>query len=94
MNKQISAEEMKNIASIVTGDKAAVDKAFAEGLHIAGERFVLTKNDEGSLYARKVRRDCTILDGHTCCLVATNYLTQLFTRVARVLLSPSRSRPS
>lgn len=50
---------MKNIAGIVTGDKAAVDKAFAEGIHIAGERFVLTKNDEGSLYARKVRCDKT-----------------------------------
>lgn len=45
---------MKNIASIVTGDQAAIDKAYAEGLHIAGERFVLTKTDEGSLYARKV----------------------------------------
>lgn len=46
---------MKNIASIVSGDQGAVDKAFAEGLHVAGERFVLTKNDDGSVYARKVR---------------------------------------
>lgn len=48
---------MKNIASIVSGNQAAIDKAFAEGLHVAGERFVLTKNDEGSVYARKVRQD-------------------------------------
>lgn len=54
-NQQIAADEMKNIAAIVTGDQAAIDKAYAEGLHVAGERFVLTKTDEGSLYARKVR---------------------------------------
>lgn len=45
---------MKNIASIVTGNQAAIDKAYAEGIHVAGERFVLTKTDEGSVYARKV----------------------------------------
>lgn len=45
---------MKNIASLVTGEKAAIDKAFAEGLHIAGERYVLAKAEEGSVYARKV----------------------------------------
>lgn len=52
--RQISAEEMKNLASIVTGDQAAIDKAFAEGLHIAGERYVLAKAEDGSVYARKV----------------------------------------
>lgn len=45
---------MKNIASIVTGNQASIDKAYAEGLYVAGERFVLTKTDEGSFYARKV----------------------------------------
>lgn len=45
---------MKNLASIVTGDQAAIDKAFAEGLHIAGERYVLAKAEDGSVYARKV----------------------------------------
>lgn len=45
---------MKNIASIVTGDQAAIDKAYGEGIHVAGERFVLTKAEEGSAYARKV----------------------------------------
>lgn len=45
---------MKNIASLVTGEQAAIDKAFAEGLHIAGERYVLAKAEDGSVYARKV----------------------------------------
>lgn len=52
--QQIAADEMKNIASLVTGEQAAIDKAFAEGLHIAGERYVLAKAEEGSVYARKV----------------------------------------
>lgn len=47
---------MKNIASIVTNNQAAIDKAFAEGLHIAGERYVLAKAEDGSIYARKVCR--------------------------------------
>ncbi|PSS00626.1 profilin [Coniella lustricola] len=56
----ISAEEMKNISGIVSGNQAAVDKAFAEGLYVAGERYVLTKNDEGSVYARKGREGLVI----------------------------------
>ncbi|KAF3767885.1 Profilin/allergen [Cryphonectria parasitica EP155] len=65
----ISAAEMKNIASIVSGDQAAVDKAFAEGLHVAGERFVLTKNDEGSVYARKGREGICISKSKQAILV-------------------------
>lgn len=39
---------------IVTGLKGSYDKLYAEGLHIAGEKFVLTKAEDRSLYARKV----------------------------------------
>lgn len=52
--KQISAEEMKNLADITKGVSAAVDKAHAEGIHVAGERFVVTRIDEGNIYARQV----------------------------------------
>lgn len=45
---------MKAIASIVSKDQAAIDKAYAEGLYIAGVRYVLTKVDEGDVYARAV----------------------------------------
>lgn len=46
---------MKIIASILTGDGAAKDKAFGEGLYIAGNRYVLAKaDDEEGLYARSV----------------------------------------
>jgi profilin len=44
---------MKNIADVVSGEGGAKDKAFAEGIHIAGERFVLVERD-GSFYGRKV----------------------------------------
>lgn len=46
---------MKAISSIVSEDKAAIDKAFGEGLYIGGERYVLTRVEGRSLYARAVR---------------------------------------
>jgi profilin len=39
---------------VVTGLSGKPDKLYAEGLHIAGERYVLTKAEDRSLYARKV----------------------------------------
>ncbi|KAJ4423711.1 profilin, required for normal timing of actin polymerization in response to thermal stress [Gnomoniopsis sp. IMI 355080] len=65
----ISAEEMKNLASIVTGEQAAIDKAFAEGLHIAGERYVLAKAEDGSAYARKGREGIAIAKSKQAILV-------------------------
>ena len=51
--EQISAEEMKSIANILSGDQAAIDKAHAEGIHVAGERFVLIGGHlEGNIYGR------------------------------------------
>ena len=47
---------MKAISAIVGGDKAAKDKAFAEGLYIAGERYVMARAEDRSIYARSVRR--------------------------------------
>lgn len=46
---------MKAISLIVTDDSSAKDKAFAEGLYIAGERYVVARADEGQVYARSVR---------------------------------------
>lgn len=39
---------------VVAGLSGKLDKLYAEGLHVAGERYVLTKAEERSLYARKV----------------------------------------
>lgn len=45
---------MKHLADILNQAAGAEDKAFAEGLFINGDRYVLTKVDGRSLYARKV----------------------------------------
>ncbi|OHW97206.1 profilin [Colletotrichum incanum] len=49
----LSATEMKVIADIVKGDVAVKDKAFADGLFIGGERYVMARAEEGAIYARK-----------------------------------------
>jgi profilin len=46
---------MKVISSIVSGDSAARDKAYGDGLYLAGERYVMTKAEDRSIYARSVR---------------------------------------
>ena len=52
---QLKPEEMKLISSIVAGDSTAKDKAFAEGLYVGGERFVMARAEDRSIYARAVR---------------------------------------
>ncbi|RCI09814.1 hypothetical protein L249_4173 [Ophiocordyceps polyrhachis-furcata BCC 54312] len=44
--------EMKAIASIASGDAAAKDKAYSDGLFIAGDRYVVARADDGNIYAR------------------------------------------
>lgn len=39
---------------VVTGLGGNPDKLYSDGLHVGGERFVLTKAEDRSLYARKV----------------------------------------
>jgi profilin len=39
---------------VITGLGGKPDKLYADGLHVAGERYVLTKVEDRSLYARKV----------------------------------------
>jgi hypothetical protein len=38
----------------VTGLSGKPEKLYSDGLHVGGERFVLTKAEDRSLYARKV----------------------------------------
>ncbi|CAM1511345.1 Fc.00g088580.m01.CDS01 [Cosmosporella sp. VM-42] len=52
---QLKPEEMKVISAIVGGDAGAKDKAYADGLYIAGSRYVMTKAEDRSLYARSGR---------------------------------------
>lgn len=50
---------MKAIASIVNGDAGAKDKAFADGLYIAGSRYVMARAEDRSIYARQVCGKCS-----------------------------------
>lgn len=50
---------MKVISSIVSGDAAAKDKAFGDGLYVAGDRYVLARAEDQTAYARSV---CYLVD--------------------------------
>jgi argininosuccinate lyase len=58
--KQIQPTELKNIVNILAAaadekaDQTAVATAQAEGIHVAGERYVVARIDGRSIYARKV----------------------------------------
>ncbi|KAH6688009.1 profilin [Plectosphaerella plurivora] len=56
----VSAAEMKVIADIVTDKPGAKDKAFGDGLYVAGERFVMARAEDGTVYARKGREGIAI----------------------------------
>ncbi|POS81181.1 profilin [Diaporthe helianthi] len=66
----LSAEEMKSLAGITKGESAAVDKAHAEGVYVAGERFVVTRIDDGSIYARQGRTGIAVSTSKQAILVA------------------------
>jgi profilin len=51
---------------IVAGLSGTVDKLYAEGLHVADERYVLTKAEGRSLYARKVRYPLVFVSKMMC----------------------------
>ena len=47
---------MKALSNILKGADGAVDKAYAEGFYVGGERYVVTTLEPNrSVYARKVR---------------------------------------
>ncbi|KND93107.1 Profilin, partial [Tolypocladium ophioglossoides CBS 100239] len=52
---QLKPDEMKAISAIVNGDVAAKDKAFADGLYVAGSRYVMARAEDRSIYARSGR---------------------------------------
>jgi len=63
----VSATEMQEV---VTGLSGKPDKLYAEGLHVAGERYVLTKAEDRSLYARKGREGVVIVKTTQAILIA------------------------
>jgi hypothetical protein len=59
--QQIRSYELKEIAKILEAaespaeDQSAVATAQAEGIHVAGERYVVARIEERTIYARSVR---------------------------------------
>ncbi|KAI1766211.1 Profilin/allergen [Hypoxylon sp. FL1150] len=51
----IKPEEMKNLVAILTQSSGAADKALADGVHVAGERYVVFRIEDRSLYGRQGR---------------------------------------
>jgi len=58
------------IREVVSGLSGNVDKLYAEGLHVANERYVLTKAEDRSLYARKGREGVVIVKTTQAILIA------------------------
>jgi len=63
----VSPSEMQEVVAGLSGKP---DKLYAEGLHVAGERYVLTKAEDRSLYARKGREGVVIVKTTQAILIA------------------------
>ncbi|KAF2153731.1 profilin [Myriangium duriaei CBS 260.36] len=59
----VSAAEMKEIVNAYKdkGDAAGVKQVQSSGLHVSGERFVVIKADERSLYGKKGKEGIVIV---------------------------------
>jgi profilin len=57
---ELKPAELKAISAIVSGDQSAKDKAFGEGLYVAGERFVMARAEDRSIYARSGREGLAV----------------------------------
>lgn len=63
----VSPQEMQEV---VTGLSGKPEKLYSDGLHVGGERFVLTKAEDRSLYARKGREGIVIVKTTQAILIA------------------------
>ncbi|KAJ9138890.1 hypothetical protein NKR23_g8162 [Pleurostoma richardsiae] len=72
----IKPEEMKALVDILSGSQAAVDKAHAEGIHIAGERYVVTRIEDRSIYARSGRTGIAVAKTKQAVLIGHHGETQ------------------
>ena len=66
---------------VVSGLSGNVDKLYAEGLHVAGERYVLTKAEDRSLYARKVGILLICVETSLVSLYSLPYTAKSFTEI-------------
>jgi len=65
----VSPEEMKEVVATLAGGDA-VGKAFGNGLHVAGEKFFVTKAEGRSIYGRKEKEGIVICKTNQAILIA------------------------
>ncbi|KAI0013123.1 profilin [Xylariaceae sp. FL0662B] len=51
----VQPAEMKTLISILNATGDAIDKAHADGVYVAGERYVVTRIEDRSIYGRQGR---------------------------------------
>ncbi|GIZ37840.1 hypothetical protein CKM354_000127200 [Cercospora kikuchii] len=70
----VKPEEMQAVVAAYKdkGDEQGVKKVQSEGLHIAGERFVVIKADDRSIYGKKGREGVVIVKT-TQAILVTHY---------------------
>ncbi|ELR03643.1 profilin, required for normal timing of actin polymerization in response to thermal stress [Pseudogymnoascus destructans] len=68
---EVKPEEMQNIVAALAGG-AAADKLWTEGLHVAGERFVVFKVEGRSIYGRK-GKDGIVIAKTTQAIIVSHY---------------------
>ncbi|KAL1850839.1 profilin, required for normal timing of actin polymerization in response to thermal stress [Paecilomyces lecythidis] len=74
---QLKPEEMKVLSAILSGDAAAKDKAFADGLYIAGNQFVMARAEDRSIYGRSGRAGVAIAKTKQTIVVGQHGETQV-----------------
>ncbi|KKA28922.1 hypothetical protein TD95_002482 [Thielaviopsis punctulata] len=81
----LTAEEMKKISTILSGDEAAQSGAYSNGFYVAGERFVVTKVDDRSLYGRHGQEGVCIAKSKQAIVVGHHNKNQQVGNCAKVV---------
>ncbi|KAI0894880.1 Profilin/allergen [Annulohypoxylon nitens] len=59
--QDLSGEEMKNLVNILNKAAGASDKAYADGVYVAGERYVVFRIEDRSVYLRQGRTGVVVV---------------------------------
>jgi len=65
----VQPAEMKNLVNILNATGDAIDKAHSEGVHVNGERYVVTKIEDRSMYCRQGRTGIVVVKTKQAVLV-------------------------
>jgi len=66
----VQPAEMTTIVAILNNKGDSIDKAHAEGVHVGGERYVVTKIEDRSIYGRQGKTGISIVKTKQAILVA------------------------